>query len=194
MSFSIAARSPWSSSKTVSNGATLASSGLPRPAPALAPGKHHLRIHRMLDPERAVLIERGDAFRGRDKVGRAFFRHFDKLDDGFSSPGRRSTRPTGLAREEAQFPKKKSERGFSGSCKPNLSEARCARNRTFVLSACCFRAGILHATKTEMIGPGIDLSFAPGAHDVTRTVIGVAKKRTAAMNLLFFVRLSRIER
>ena len=44
---------------------------------------HHLGIHRMLDPERAVLVERGDAFLGRDKIRAAGFRgRFDKVHDG----------------------------------------------------------------------------------------------------------------
>jgi hypothetical protein len=41
-----------------------------------------VEIHRLLAPERAVVIEGSDAFGGRDKIGRAFLRHLlDKLDD-----------------------------------------------------------------------------------------------------------------
>ena len=51
------------------NGSTFASSGfaLTNVRHALQ-AIHHLGIHRMLDPQRAVLIERGDSFLGRDKL------------------------------------------------------------------------------------------------------------------------------
>jgi hypothetical protein len=44
-----------------------------------------------------------------------------------------------------------------------------------------------------MIGAGIDFAFAVRADDVTRTVLVVAKKRAAAMDALFLVRLGGIE-
>ena len=54
---------------------------------------------------------------------------------------------------------------------------------------------LLHhdATKTKMIGAGVDFAFAARADDVARTVLIVAKKRAAAMDALFLVRLGRIE-
>ena len=54
---------------------------------------------------------------------------------------------------------------------------------------------LLHhdATKTKMIGTGIDFSFAACAHYVARTVLIVAKKRAAAVHAFFLVRLGRIE-
>jgi len=48
---------------------------------------HDLGIHRMLDPERAVLIERGDAFLGRDKLRATGFRgRFDKIHNDLFGP------------------------------------------------------------------------------------------------------------
>jgi hypothetical protein len=44
-----------------------------------------------------------------------------------------------------------------------------------------------------MIGAGIDFAFAARADDVTRTVLIVAKKRTAAVHAFLLVRLGRIE-
>ena len=42
-----------------------------------------LEIHRLLAPERAVVVERGDALGDRDKVRRAFLRDLrDEVDDG----------------------------------------------------------------------------------------------------------------
>ena len=42
-----------------------------------------LNGHRLLAPERAVVVEGGDAFRHRHKIGRAGFRHLlDEGDDG----------------------------------------------------------------------------------------------------------------
>src|SRR4029077_12313295 len=49
------------------------------------------------------------------------------------------------------------------------------------------------ATKTKMIGAGIDFSFAACAHYVTRTVLIVAKKRAAAVHALFLVRLGWVD-
>ena len=49
------------------------------------------------------------------------------------------------------------------------------------------------ATKTKMIGAGIDFAFATCAHYVTRTVLIVAKKRAAAVDALFLVRFGWIE-
>jgi hypothetical protein len=44
--------------------------------------KERLEIHRLLGPEPAVVVERGDAFRHRDEVRGALCRHLlDKLDD-----------------------------------------------------------------------------------------------------------------
>ena len=44
----------------------------------------YLEIHRLLAPERAVVVERGDALGHRHEVRRAFLRHlFDEFDDGF---------------------------------------------------------------------------------------------------------------
>jgi hypothetical protein len=55
--------------------------------------KHHLRIHRMLDPERAVLVKGRDAFLGRDKIRAASFGGgFDKVYDGLLG---RALRPRG---------------------------------------------------------------------------------------------------
>ena len=65
-SFAIASRSP---DRTVLNGSTFFSFGLRfrhRRYPIQA--VHHLRIHRMLDPERAVLIEGGDPRLGRHEL------------------------------------------------------------------------------------------------------------------------------
>ena len=46
--------------------------------------EEELEIHRLLGPERAVVVERGDALGGRHEVGRAFLRHLlDEGDDGF---------------------------------------------------------------------------------------------------------------
>jgi hypothetical protein len=44
-----------------------------------------------------------------------------------------------------------------------------------------------------MIGAGVDFAFAACANDVTRTILIVAKKRAAAMDALFLVRLGGIE-
>jgi hypothetical protein len=43
-----------------------------------------------------------------------------------------------------------------------------------------------------MIGGGVDFAFAARADDVTRTILVVAKKRTAAMDARFLVRLGRL--
>ena len=44
---------------------------------------HHLRIHRMLDPQRAVLIERGDALLGRHELRAGLLgRGLDEFHDG----------------------------------------------------------------------------------------------------------------
>ena len=49
--------------------------------------EEELEIHRLLGPERAVVVEGGDAFGGRDKVWRAVLRDLsDKCDDGFLRP------------------------------------------------------------------------------------------------------------
>jgi hypothetical protein len=39
-----------------------------------------------------------------------------------------------------------------------------------------FRALVFHATKTEMVGAGIDFAFAARADDVARAILVVAKK------------------
>ena len=45
--------------------------------------KSELEIHRLLGPERAVVVERGDALGGRDEVRRALLGDFrDEVDDG----------------------------------------------------------------------------------------------------------------
>ena len=50
--------------------------------------EEELEIHRLLAPERAVVIERGDALFRRNEVRRAFLRHlFDERDDGFLRRG-----------------------------------------------------------------------------------------------------------
>ena len=42
-----------------------------------------LGVHRMLDPQRAVIVEHGDALRLRHEIGRAFLGHLlDEGDDG----------------------------------------------------------------------------------------------------------------
>ena len=38
--------------------------------------EEHLEIHRLLAPKRAVIVERGDALLERNKIRRAFLRHF----------------------------------------------------------------------------------------------------------------------
>ncbi len=53
--------------------------------------KHRLRIQRMFDPERAVLIESGDAIRGLDVLAAGLVRHF--LDEGDYRLFRRSIVP-----------------------------------------------------------------------------------------------------
>ena len=66
------------------NGATFASSGfaLTR-ARNLLQAIHHLRIHRMLDPQRAVLIKRGNALLGRHELRAALSRsRLDEFHDG----------------------------------------------------------------------------------------------------------------
>ena len=50
--------------------------------------EEELEIHRLLAPERAVVVERRDALGRRHEIGRAFLRHlFDKGDDGFLRRG-----------------------------------------------------------------------------------------------------------
>ena len=45
--------------------------------------EEELEIHRLLAPERAVVVERGDAFLRRDEIRRAFLRHLrDESGDG----------------------------------------------------------------------------------------------------------------
>ena len=51
----------------------------------------------------------------------------------------------------------------------------------------------LHTTEPEMIGAGIDFTFAARANDVARTILVVAKKRATPVHTLFLVRLGRIE-
>ena len=50
--------------------------------------EERLKIHRLLGPERAVVVERGDAFRHRHEVCGTLFRHlFDEVhDDCFALP------------------------------------------------------------------------------------------------------------
>ena len=44
--------------------------------------EEELEIHRLLGPERAVVVEDRDALGGRDEVGRALLRHLlDEVDD-----------------------------------------------------------------------------------------------------------------
>jgi hypothetical protein len=46
-------------------------------------GKVKLNGHWLLTPERAIVVERGDAFRYWNKIRRPWFRHLlDKSDDG----------------------------------------------------------------------------------------------------------------
>jgi hypothetical protein len=46
-------------------------------------GEEELEIERLLRPQCAVVVERGDAFGGRNEVGAALLRHLrDELDDG----------------------------------------------------------------------------------------------------------------
>jgi hypothetical protein len=87
VSFSIAARSPWSSSRTVLNGATFASSGfaLTR-AGTFSRAIHYLGIDRMLDPQRAVLIKRGNALLGRYELRTALSsRRLNEFKNGLFS-------------------------------------------------------------------------------------------------------------
>jgi hypothetical protein len=44
-----------------------------------------------------------------------------------------------------------------------------------------------------MICAGVDLAFSAGADDVTRAILLIAKKRSAAMDALLLVRLSGIK-
>ncbi|MNZ87660.1 hypothetical protein D3C78_1065240 [compost metagenome] len=47
-------------------------------------GEQHLEVHRLLTPQRAVVVEHGDALSGLDVVPGAFGGHrLDKLDDAF---------------------------------------------------------------------------------------------------------------
>ena len=60
--------------------------------------EEQLEIHRLLGPERAVVVEDGDALGRRHEVGRALLRHLlDKRDDGLLRlavvPRRRAGRP-----------------------------------------------------------------------------------------------------
>ena len=55
------------------------------------------------------------------------------------------------------------------------------------------RSWCFHASKTEVVGPGIDLAFATRAHDVAGAILLVAEKRTPFMDALLFVGLRRIE-
>ena len=69
VSLAMAARSPLRISSTVEKGATLASSGLALTSARHAlEDVHHLRVHRVLDPQRAVLVEGGDALSRRHEV------------------------------------------------------------------------------------------------------------------------------
>ena len=62
--------------------------------------EEELEIHRLLGPQRAVVVERGDAFGGRNEVRRAFLRHLrDEGDDRPSWPRCRSRRGAGRAAE-----------------------------------------------------------------------------------------------
>ena len=66
--------------------------------------EEQLEIHRLLAPERAVVVERGDALVRRNEIGRAFFRHLlDEGDDGFLRRGvvPRGQRVLGLCGDEA---------------------------------------------------------------------------------------------
>ena len=83
-SFSIAARSPWSSSSTVLKGATLASSGFSFTSAGTRSRQYITCVaHWLLDPERAILVEGGDSFRGRHKIRAAGGRGgFDNVHDG----------------------------------------------------------------------------------------------------------------
>jgi hypothetical protein len=46
--------------------------------------EEQLEIHRLLRPKRAVVIKSGNAFGGRDEMGRTRFGYFrDKRDDCF---------------------------------------------------------------------------------------------------------------
>ena len=100
VSFAMASRSPDS---TVLNGSTFFSSGLAFTTCRDAfQAIHHLRIHRMLDPERAVLVESGDALLGRHEFRASLIRGGlhevdDRLLGGPVVPrGQRVTRCCGL--------------------------------------------------------------------------------------------------
>src|SRR4029079_5308488 len=77
---------------------------------------------------------------------------------------------------------------------PTLTRARVCRRGERRSSARGFRILFLplgprlrrhHNPKTEVIGSCLDFAFATRANDVARTVLVVAKKRTAAMDTLF---------
>ena len=61
--------------------------------------EEELEVHRLLGPERAVVVEGGDALGRRHEVRRAFLRHLlDESDDGLLRRGRRSTTGAGRLR------------------------------------------------------------------------------------------------
>ena len=71
--------------------------------------EEQLEVHRLLAPERAVVVEGGDALGRRHEVGRAFLRHLlDKLDDGFLRRGvvPRRQRVLGLERSKSKEQKR----------------------------------------------------------------------------------------
>src|SRR5271155_6037778 len=50
--------------------------------------EQHLEIHRLLSPERAIIVESGDPLRLRNKLGRALLRHaVDKSQTGLLGCG-----------------------------------------------------------------------------------------------------------
>ena len=95
-SFAIASRSP---DNTVLNGSTSRELRLRlhhRRDPVQA--VDHLRIHRMLDPQRAVLVEGGDARLAAARTwARLVRRGLHEFDDRLSWPARHSMKAAGLS-------------------------------------------------------------------------------------------------
>ena len=154
---------------------------------------HHLRVHRMLDPQRAVLVEGGDALGRRHEV-RAALRdgRLHELDhgllgapsfhDGSGSVGacarayapRASSPPS--ARTRTQLRKFRS--GFIGSLPWRLAQVECANSGSDVVRDLGRRACAL-STVAQCDGMASSRLASPGSHahqrDVPRTAWRMAR-------------------
>ena len=143
-------------------------------------GKCQLEVHRLLGPQRAVVVERRDPLGRRHELRRTRpGNRGDEVHDGLLRLAGvpRRQRIARICAAASCTHQRQEERGGDEEGSWHVSHFTC-----------------LHAAESEMVRAGADVALAAGADHVARAVLIGAEKGAAAMDALLHAGFARIER